>query len=106
MSNMKDYMMWLDDRSIAKWDAVIGELIIPEGTNVYSPELVNEYQNDDAWHNPSNNENEEDEWPLDGVDMGDSCEWTPTEHWIDANGGLTADAHQLLYEQDSEGDLV
>ena len=51
-------------------------------------------------------EETEDEWPLDGVDMGDSCEWTPTEHWIDANGGLTADAHQLLYEQESEGDLV
>jgi len=105
MSNMKDYMMWLDDRGIAKWDTAIGELIIPEGTNAYSPELVDEYQNDGTWHDCTTEEKEE-EWPLDGADMGDSCEWTPTEHWIDANGGLTADAHQLLFEEDSKGDLV
>mgnify|MGYP003971105739 FL=1 len=105
MSNMKDYAMWLDDRRIAKWDTAIGELIIPAHTDVNSPELVEAYQNDAVWHGREPEETE-DEWPLDGVDMGDSCEWTPTEHWIDANGGLTADAHQLLYEQESEGDLV
>jgi hypothetical protein len=105
MSNMKDYAMWLDDRRIAKWDTAIGELIIPARTDVNSPELVEAYQNDAVWHGREVEEIEE-EWPLDGVDMGDSCEWTPNEHWIDANGGLTADAHQLLYEQDSEGDLV
>ena len=35
MSNMKDYMMWLDNRGIAEWDTSIGELIIPNGINVY-----------------------------------------------------------------------
>ena len=107
MSHMKDFMMWLDDRGIAKWDAVIGELIIPEGTNLLFSELLDEYHNDAKWHDcETDDENEEDEWPIDGADMGDSCEWTPTEHWIDANGGLTADAHQLLFEEDSKGDLV
>ena len=108
MSHMKDYAMWLDDRRIAKWDTAIGELIIPRGTDVNAPELVEAYNNDAVWHDcETDDENEEeDEWPLDGADMGDSCEWSPTEHWIDANGGLTADAHQLLYEQDSKGDLV
>ena len=46
MSNMKDYMMWLDDRGIATWDNGIGELIIPEGVNVYAPELVEQYKNE------------------------------------------------------------
>ena len=46
MSNMKDYMMWLDDRGIATWSNEIGELIIPEGVNIYAPELVDEYKNE------------------------------------------------------------
>ena len=119
MSHMKDFMMWLDDRGIAKWDAVIGELIMPAGTNLITSELMDEYRNDAKWHDCETDDKieedewpiwpchlHEDEWPIDGADMGDSCEWSPTEHWIDANGGLTADAHQLLYEQDSKGDLV
>lgn len=46
MSNMKDYMMWLDDRGIATWSNEIGELIIPEGVNIYAPELVEQYKNE------------------------------------------------------------
>ena len=83
----------------------IGELIIPDGVDIYSPKLTEQYQNDDAWHCVETQQQEE-EWPLEGIDMGDSCEWTPTEYWIDANGGMTADAQQYMYEQDSEGDLI
>jgi hypothetical protein len=54
MSNMKDYMMWLDDRGIAKWASVStdSELIIPEGVDIYDEKLVNEYHNDGKWHRP------------------------------------------------------
>ena len=47
---MKDYMMWLDDRGIATWDNGLGELIIPEGVNVYDPATVDEYKNDAVWN--------------------------------------------------------
>jgi len=47
---MKDYMMWLDDRGIATWDNGIGELIVPEGVNIYDPATVDEYKNDEVWN--------------------------------------------------------
>ena len=46
MSNMKDYMMWLDNRGFAKWDDAIGELINPSGINVNSLKLMDLYKND------------------------------------------------------------
>jgi len=108
---MKDYMMWLDDKGIAKWDTVIGELIIPNGINVYTNELIEQYQNDAEWHCPDDDDDmieddEEDEFLEDDNDLGDLCEWSPEEYWIAPNGGLTADAVLYLHELDSEGELI
>ena len=50
MSNMKDYAMWLDDRGVATWSNEIDELIVPEGVNIYTPELVDDYKTDKKWH--------------------------------------------------------
>jgi hypothetical protein len=83
MSNMKDYMMWLDDKGIAKWDTVIGELIIPEGTNIYAEELMELYEQDAVWrgddvpphfHDPDDDDmlDDEDDGLLDDDDLGDS----------------------------------
>jgi hypothetical protein len=81
MSNMKDYMMWLDDKGIAKWDNTLGELIIPKGTNIYAEELMEWYHDDAAWHRPHGphddddeaavNDDEEDDGFLDDDDLGD-----------------------------------
>ncbi len=90
MSNMKDYMMWLDDRSIAKWDTAIGELIVPEGVNVFTEELLEQYRTDAEWngyppvHDPEDNEviidedDDDDDGILNDDELGDS--WRLPEH--------------------------
>jgi len=112
MSNMKDYMMWLDDRGIAEWNNSIGELIIPSGINVYSPQLVDEYKDDAKWHMPTIKTDDDDfiiddeeELIIDDGDM-DDCAWTPDDYWFQQQGGLTADAYNFLYTLDSQGELV
>ena len=110
MSNMKDYMMWLDDRGIATWDDGIGELIIPEGVNVYAPELVDEYKSDKEWHHIELDDDdciidEEDELIIDDGDL-DDCAWSPDAYWFRPDGGLTGDAYTFLYNADIQGDLV
>jgi len=50
MSNMKDYMMWLDDRGIATRNNEIGELIVPDGVNIYDHATMDEYNNDAVWN--------------------------------------------------------
>ena len=113
MSNMKDYMMWLDDHGVANWDNTIGELIIPEGLNIYSPELVDEYKADKDWRDPQNDDEdddiildeEEDELLIDDGDL-DDCAWSPDDYWFTDEGGLTGDAQTFLHELDIQGELV
>jgi hypothetical protein len=92
MSNMKDYAMWLDDQGIAKWDTGIGELIVPEGVNVFTEELLEQYNTDAEWngypsitppYDPEDNEviiedDDEDDGFLDDDELGDS--WQLPEH--------------------------
>jgi len=107
MSTMKDYMMWLDDRGIANWDDAIGELIVPSGVNVYSPELVDEYRNaapveiddDDCIIE------DEEELIIDDGDL-DDCAWSPDDYWFHSDGGLTGDAYNFLNTIDSKGEFV
>ena len=126
MSSMKDYMMWLDDRGIAEWNSSLGELIIPSGTNVYSPELVDEYKDDAKWHgvedqwnrgggaydNPTT-ETDDDDYIIDDeeellIDDGDldDCAYTPEQYWFNPDGGLTGDAYNFLGTIDLQGDFV
>ena len=108
MSNMKDYMMWIDDRGVATWDNSIGELIIPEGVNIYTPELISEYHADKDWHGID----DEDDFIIDDdednvvIDTGDDFAWSPTEDWIDSDGAMTSTAIAFLNDLDSEGELV
>jgi hypothetical protein len=92
MSNMKDYAMWLDDQGIAKWDTTIGELIVPEGVNVFTEELLEQYNTDAEWngyppteppYDPEDNEiiiedDDEDDGILDDDELGDS--WRLPDH--------------------------
>jgi len=112
MSNMKDYIMWLDDRGVANWDNSIGELIIPEGHDIYAPELVDEYRDDESWHSPTVKTDDEDfiidddeELIIDDGDL-DDCVWSPDEFWFTEDGGLTGDAQNFLHELDIQGELV
>jgi hypothetical protein len=110
MSNMKDFMMWLDDRGIATWSNEIDELIVPEGTNIYAPALVAEYQSDNAWHHVEVDDDDciiedEEELIIDDGDM-DDCAWTPDAYWFNPEGGLTGEAYNFLYTLDSQGELV
>ena len=111
MSTMKDYAMWLDDRGIAIWCNLIGELTIPEGADIHAPELVNIYRDDYDWHNPEEDDDmipdddDEDEL-LDDDDLGDCIEWSPEEYWCSPDGVLTEEANEMLYTQDSKGELV
>jgi len=107
---MKDYMMWLDDREIATWSNEIGELIIPEGTNIYAPELVDEYNEDEKWRGI---EIDDDDYIIDDeedllIDDGDldDCVYTPDDYWFTDEGGLTGDAQTFLHELDIQGELV
>ena len=110
MSTMKDYMMWLDDRGIATWSNEIGELIVPEGTNIYAPELVDEYNEDEKWRGIEIDDDDyiiedEEELQIDDGDM-DDCAWLPHDYWFHSDGGLTGDAMNFLYTLDSQGELV
>ena len=121
MSNMKDYMMWLDSNGIATYDTTIGELIVPDSVDIYETELVERYKNDANWHRPGlddddkedfiEDEDEDDNAILDDDDeLGDYHQmefaWTPEEHWLKPSGGMTADASLYLHELDSKGELV
>ena len=109
MSNMKDYMMWLDDRGIATWDNTIGELIVPEGIDTM--EYVEDYRNDSKWHDDPDDieldDIEEEELIIDDgdYDPSEGC-WTPQEQWFNPDGGLTGDAYTHLYAIDSKGEFV
>ena len=115
MSTMKDYMMWLDDRGIAVWDSVIGELIIPKGVDIYADELSQEYSQDSEWcgiSEPDDDEDlieTEDDEEFDVLyDDDDPAEiaWTPEEYWFHADGGLTGDAYDFLYNADIQGEHI
>ena len=112
MSNMKDYEMWLDDRGIATWDNSLGELIIPEGVNIYADELVQEYSRDAKWHHQDPDDDdlleiEEEEIIIDDGDYDPSeVAWSPDEHWFRPDGGLTGDAYEFLACVDAQGEYV
>jgi hypothetical protein len=74
---MKDYMMWLDDRGIATWDNGIGELIVPEGVNIYDPATVDEYKNDEVWNglDVPGIDTDEDDFLIDDDDEKRPIEW-------------------------------
>ena len=119
MSNMKDYAMWLDNKGIATWDNAIGELLNPMGVNLHSTHLTEEYNDDAKWHGIEDDDNEmphdedeDDDGLLSDDELGDNnellvnCSWTPEEHWISPDGGITADASIYLHELDSKGELI
>jgi len=116
MSNMKNYMMWLIDTEVATWDNTLGELIVPEGTNIYADELVTKYQNDTDWHSPCGDPTikiDDDDFIVDDdeeliIDDGnmDDCAYTPEEYWFTESGGLTGDAYNFLYNADIQGELI
>ena len=110
MSTMKDYMMWLDDRGIATYSNEIGELIVPEGTNIYAPELVDEYEDDEKWRGIELDDDDyiiedEEELLIDDGDL-DDCARTPDAYWFQPEGGLTGDAYNFLHTIDSQGEFV
>jgi len=110
MSNMKDYMMWLDNKGIATWDNTLGELIVPEGTIIWTYELKDQYDNDAKWHGVELDDEDfivedEEELIIDDGDL-DDCAWTPDDYWFQQQGGLTADAYNFLHTLDSKGELV
>ena len=110
MSNMKDYMMWLDDRGIATWDNEIGELIVPEGTIIWTYELKDQYDNDAKWHGVELDDDdcivdEDEELIIDDGDL-DDCAWSPDAYWFTVEGGLTGHAINFLHTLDSQGELV
>ena len=112
MSTMKDYMMWLDDKGIAKWDNTLGELIIPNDVSVYTNELIEQYKNDAKWHCPNDDDlnedddDDEDEFFEDDNDLGDMCEWSSCDSWVDTNGGLTGPSMDFLHNLDMNGELI
>ena len=112
MSNMKDYMMWLDDRGTATWDNNLGELIVPDSVDIHNAELVNEYQNDAKWHgdpDPDDDELDDIEEELiidDGDYDADEVAWTPDDVWFNHDGGLTGEAYDFLATTDSQGDFI
>ena len=110
MSNMKDYMMWLDNKGIATWDNTLGELIVPEGTIIWTYELKDQYDNDAKWHGVELDDedcviNDDDEL-LDDDELGDLCYDTPISYWFAESGGLTANAYNFLYNAEQQGALI
>ena len=110
MSNMKDYMMWLDDRGIATWDNTLGELLNPMRVNLYASHLTEAYNNDAKWHGVELDDedciiDDVEELIIDDGDM-DDCAWTPDDYWFNPDGGLTGGAYNFLYKLDSQGELV
>jgi len=127
MTSMKDYAMWLDDKGIAEWSNQLGELIIPEGVDIYDAITVRQYTDDAGWHGypeeqleaPDPNERwdpdddeynddteEDDDDFLDDDEVGDYIEYSPEEFWYSPTDGLTDYANEMLYTQDSKGELV
>jgi hypothetical protein len=122
MSNMKDYMMWLDNEGIAEWDNAIGEPLNPLQINLFSNDLIVRYMDDAKWHgvelgdddddNMASSDDEDDNGMLSDDDLGDNhellveCSWTPEEQWLNPDGGMTADALTYLHELDSKGELI
>jgi hypothetical protein len=119
---MKDYMMWLVDRGhINEGDDIIAD---PHPNDaVYAPILVDAYKDDAKWHGVDtgideddiiDDDEDDDETGIviDDDELGDNnellvdCSWTPEEHWITPNGGITADASVYLHELDSKGELI
>ena len=110
MSNMKDFMMWLDYKGIATWDNTIGELIIPEGTNIIFTELSDEYKDDEKRRDVELDDedyiiDDEEELIIDDGDL-DDCAWSPDDYWFHSDGGLTGDAYNFLNTIDSKGEFV
>ena len=110
MSNMKDYMMWLDDRGIATWNNEIGELIVPQGTDIYATATVDVYKDDAKWHGVELDDDDciiddEEDLIIDDGDA-DNCASTTYEQWFNPDGGLTGGAYNFLYTLDSQGELV
>ena len=110
MSNMKDYMMWLDDKDVATWNKEIGELIIPHGIDIYASNLTDEYKDDAKWHGVELDDDDcivddDEELIIDDGDL-DDCVWTPDAYWFTEQGGLTGDAMNFLHNLDSQGELV
>ena len=111
MSNMNDYMMWLDNKGYALWDDVLGELVNTGDWDLYCDEMVDDYKTDKEWHQPEVDEDDyiiedEDEDLLNDEELGDSIAWTPQEYWFKPEGGLTGEAYNFLYTLDSQGELV
>ncbi len=121
MSNMKDYAMWLDNKGYALWDDVIGELVNTGDWDLHCDEMVQDYKTDKEWHSPCGDptikthdesdddeqqeEDEEDDF-LNDDELGDYIEWSPEEYWCSPDGVLTEEANEMLYTQDSKGELV
>tara|TARA_R110000765_G_scaffold265801_1_gene365261 strand:- start:685 stop:1017 length:333 start_codon:yes stop_codon:yes gene_type:complete len=110
MSNMKDYMMWLDNKGIATWDNTLGELIVPEGTIIWTYELKDQYDNDAKWHGVELDDDDcvinDDDELLDDDELGDLCYDTPISYWFAESGGLTANAYNFLYNAEQQGALI
>lgn len=102
---MKSFMMWLDDKGIAKWDTTLGELIVPPGTNIY--DYADAYKDDAKWHGVDDgddddviDDDDDDDDIMDDDELGDATEWTPEEYWINDDNELSDEALQMLYEID------
>jgi len=109
---MKDYAMWLDNKGFALWDDVIGELVNTGDWDLHCDEMVQDYKTDKEWHHPNEDEEEDiieeddEEDFLDDDELGDYIEWSPEEYWCSPDGVLTEEANEMLYTQDSKGELV
>ena len=85
MSAMKDYLMWLESKGIAEYDEYQDEWHFTVEDSE-SEELIEQYNADDDWPTPQG--------------------WSPEDFWFKEDGGLTADAKDHLYQNDTEGDFV
>jgi len=84
--------------------------------------IMKDYKTDaNKWHGVDtgidedeiiHDEDDDETGILDDDELGDNnellvdCSWTPEEHWITPNGGITADASVYLHELDSKGELI
>ena len=110
MSNMKDYMMWLVDQGIG---TQCGDDLFrcPEDVNIYHFSLVDRYKNDTEWNGTGDDDeddmiSEDEEELLDDDELGDFHQWSPTDYWINKNGGLTGPAMDYLHQLDMNGELI
>jgi hypothetical protein len=97
MSAMKDYLMWLESKGIAEYDEYQDEWHFTVEDSE-SEELIEQYNTDEEWHTPESDQHlleNPDEWG-----------WSPEDFWFQEDGGLTADAKDHLYQNDTEGDFV